>query len=59
MPEYKCLECGEVFHHKSNCAIHHLNTNHHSFILVGTDIKIKIKESDFPTPSSKYEHLFK
>jgi len=43
MPTYKCLDCGEIFENKALAMIHHVETKHQNFELMGTDVKMIIK----------------
>jgi hypothetical protein len=43
MPDYKCLECGEIIEYKPSCAKHHLEEKHTRFELIGADVFFEIK----------------
>ena len=44
--KYQCTVCGETFASSVPCGIHHLDTRHEDFQVVGTENKITINSSD-------------
>jgi len=42
LADYKCLECGEIFGSSIECAIHHMETKHNNFSLIGSDVNMTI-----------------
>jgi len=43
MTNFKCEECGELFELETSCVVHHLETKHETYELLGSDTKINIK----------------
>ena len=43
MADYICLDCEEIFENKTEAIIHHINTKHENYELMGTNLKFKIK----------------
>jgi hypothetical protein len=41
--DFKCLECGEDFEFKAHCVIHHIDTKHQDFQVMGSDLKMIVK----------------
>lgn len=46
LADYKCMDCGDVFYSSMECAIHHLETNHNNFNIIGTDANMTVTSSN-------------
>ncbi len=42
LADFRCLDCGEVFGSSIECAIHHLETKHNRFNIIGSDSNMNI-----------------